>query len=125
MTETLKYDLDLEDQLTKWKWLSHLRYVLMVIDAKVVDACTIVVVAVGGVDLGGVVVVVVDDSLSIILCHNLGLVPILSNSSIGSSDSHLSTFPSTKKTDYHSKYDNRNDGLGNSEFNLLLLFGGS
>ena len=95
--------------------------VVVVVVVKCVPNYTVVV----GVNLTGVVVVVVDDSLSIILRHDLGCLSVLSSSGIGSSNSHLSSFPTTKKTYDHSKDDNSNDaGLGGSDIDVVP-FGGS
>ena len=111
----------------------------MIIDANVVaivaiDVIAVVVVVVKcvsnytvvvGVNLTGVAVVVVDDSLSIVLRHDLSCLSVLSSSGVGSSNSHLSSFPTTKKTYDHSKDDNSNDaGLGGSNIDVVL-FGGS
>lgn len=111
----------------------------MIIDANVVaivaiDVIAVVVVVVKcvsnytvvvGVNLTGVAVVVVDDSLSIVLRHDLSCLSVLSSSGVGSSNSHLSSFPTTKKTYDHSKDDNSNDaGLGGSDIDVVL-FGGS
>ena len=111
----------------------------MIIDANVVaivaiDVIAVVVVIVKcvsnytvvvGVNLTGVAVVVVDDSLSIVLRHDLSCLSVLSSSGVGSSNSHLSSFPTTKKTYDHSKDDNSNDaGLGGSDIDVVL-FGGS
>ena len=111
----------------------------MIIDANVVaivaiDVIAVVVVVVKcvsnytvvvGVNLTGVAVVVVDDSLSIVLRHDLSCLSVLSSSGVGSSNSHLSSFPTTKKTYDHSKDDNSNDaGLGGSDIDVVP-FGGS